>query len=60
MNTAGLTRADAEKKFLEGKQPTGRIIPADDVAAMLVFLCGPSSNDINGSIFPIDAGWSAS
>jgi 3-hydroxybutyrate dehydrogenase len=55
----GLTRADAEKKFLAGKQPTGRIISADDVAALLVFLCGPSSNDINGSIFPIDAGWSA-
>jgi len=54
-----LTRADAEKTFLAGKQPTGRIIAADDVAAMLVFLCGPSSNDINGSIFSIDAGWSA-
>lgn len=59
MSTAGLSRLDAEKKFLEGKQPTGRIIAADDVAALLVFLCGPTSNDINGSIFPIDAGWSA-
>ena len=55
----GLSRADAEKKFLTGKQPTGRIIPADDVAAMILFLCGPSSGDINGSIFPIDAAWSA-
>ena len=44
---------------LTGKQPTGRLIPTDDVAAMLIYLCGPSSNDINGSIFPIDAGWSA-
>jgi 3-hydroxybutyrate dehydrogenase len=60
MKTAGLSRAAAERAFLAGKQPTGRIIPADDVAAMLVFLCGPSSNDINGSIFPIDAGWSSS
>jgi 3-hydroxybutyrate dehydrogenase len=59
MNTAGLSRADTERRFLDGKQPTGRMISADDVAAMLVFLCGPSSNDINGSIFPIDAGWSA-
>jgi 3-hydroxybutyrate dehydrogenase len=55
----GLSRADAEKRFLTGKQPTGRIIPADDVAAMILFLCGPSSGDINGSIFPIDAAWSA-
>jgi len=45
---------------LAGKQPTGRLIPTDDVAALMVFLCGPSSNDINGSIFPIDAAWSVS
>jgi NAD(P)-dependent dehydrogenase (short-subunit alcohol dehydrogenase family) len=44
---------------LAGKQPTGRLIPLEDVAAMLLFLCGPSSSDINGSILPIDAGWSA-
>jgi 3-hydroxybutyrate dehydrogenase len=48
------------KTDLTGKQPTGRLIPPDDVAAMLVFLCGPNSNDINGSIFPIDAAWNAS
>ena len=44
---------------LTGKQPTGRLIPTDDLAALLLFLCGPNSNDINGSIFPIDAAWSA-
>jgi len=60
MGHEGLSREDAERMFLVGKQPTGKIISADDVAAMLVFLCGPSSNDINGSIFPIDAGWSSS
>ncbi|HVZ19540.1 MAG TPA: SDR family NAD(P)-dependent oxidoreductase [Vicinamibacterales bacterium] len=55
----GIARADAERKFLAGKQPTGRIIAADDVAALIVFLCGPQSRDINGSVLPIDAGWSA-
>jgi len=59
MKSEGLSRADAEKRFLTGKQPTGKIIAADDVAAMIVYLCGPSSSDINGSVFPIDAGWSA-
>ena len=44
---------------LKGKQPTERLIPTDDVAALLLFLCGPNSSDINGSIFPVDAGWSA-
>jgi 3-hydroxybutyrate dehydrogenase len=55
----GLGRVDAEKQFMAGKQPTGRIIAADDVAQLMVFLCGPASSDINGGIFPIDAAWSA-
>jgi len=59
MKNGGLSRPDAEKTFLAGKQPTGRIIAADDVAQLMVFLCGPSSSDINGGIFPIDAAWSA-
>ena len=59
MKTDGLTREDAERTFLEGKQPTGRFIAADDVAALILFLCGPSSGDITGLIFPIDAAWSA-
>ena len=60
MTTEGLSRADAERRFLSGKQPTGRIIAAERVAAMMVFLCSPASGEINGSILPIDAGWSAS
>jgi 3-hydroxybutyrate dehydrogenase len=60
ITTGGLSRSAAERAFMAGKQPTGRIIAADDVAAVIAFLCGPSSNDINGSIFPIDAGWGAS
>jgi 3-hydroxybutyrate dehydrogenase len=60
MQNERLSRLDAEKKFLAGKQPTGRIIPADDVARLMLFLCGPASADINGAIFPIDAAWGAS
>jgi 3-hydroxybutyrate dehydrogenase len=60
MATSGLTREDAEQQFLSGKQPTGRFITADSVAALMVFLCGPSSRDITGAALPIDGGWSAS
>jgi 3-hydroxybutyrate dehydrogenase len=59
MKSDGLSRLDAEKKFLAGKQPTGTIIAADDVAQLILYLCGAASSDINGSIFPIDAGWGA-
>lgn len=56
----GLSRAEAEARFLAGKQPTGRIIAADDVAALIVFLCRPECRDITGTALPVDGGWSAS
>jgi 3-hydroxybutyrate dehydrogenase len=61
MMTAGsLTHEDAKRRFLAGKQPTGRFISAESVAALMVFLCGPSSGDITGAALPIDGGWSVS
>jgi 3-hydroxybutyrate dehydrogenase len=60
MAAGALARADAERQFLAGKQPTGRFIAADHVAALMVFLCGPSSRDITGAALPIDGGWSIS
>jgi 3-hydroxybutyrate dehydrogenase len=54
-----LSRAEAEQRFLRAKQPTGRFIEGEDVAALMVFLCGPESRDITGAAFPIDGGWSA-
>jgi 3-hydroxybutyrate dehydrogenase len=59
MMAAGpLTHEEAERRFLADKQPTGRFITADSVAALMVFLCGPSSGDITGAALPIDGGWS--
>jgi 3-hydroxybutyrate dehydrogenase len=58
MESEGLSRVDAERRYLEGKQPGGRLIAADDVAALIVFLCGPQSRDITGAALPIDSGWS--
>ncbi len=56
----GLSRVEAERRLLSGKQPTGKLISADDVAALMVFLCGPESASITGAILPIDGGWSSS
>jgi 3-hydroxybutyrate dehydrogenase len=55
----GLSRADSERRLLAGKQPTGKLIAADDVAALMVFLCGPESASITGAVLPIDGGWSS-
>jgi 3-hydroxybutyrate dehydrogenase len=60
MADAGLSRAEAEKGFHAGKQPSGRFIAAEDVAGFMVFLCGPGSRDINGAALPIEGAWSIS
>jgi 3-hydroxybutyrate dehydrogenase len=58
--SGGLTREDAERRFFSTKQPTGRFISADQVAALMVFLCGPDASDITGAALPVDGAWSAS
>ena len=55
----GLSRTDAERRLLAGKQPTGKLIAADDVAALMEFLCGPESGSITGAVLPVDGGWSS-
>jgi 3-hydroxybutyrate dehydrogenase len=60
MKTDSLSREAAEQRFLANKQPGGRFIGADDVAGMILFLCGPESRDITGAALPIDGGWSIS
>jgi 3-hydroxybutyrate dehydrogenase len=56
----GLPRIEAERRFFEHKQPTGRFIAAEGVAGLMVFLCGPDAADITGAAIPIDGGWSIS
>jgi 3-hydroxybutyrate dehydrogenase len=58
MAEEALSRADAERQFHAGKQPGGRFIAAEDVADLMVFLCGPGSRDITGAALPIEGAWS--
>jgi 3-hydroxybutyrate dehydrogenase len=55
-----LSREAAERAFLEGKQPSGRFIPARSVSELIVFLCAPVARDMTGAISPVEAGWLAS
>ena len=56
----GLETAEAEQRFLEGKQPTGRFVRPEDVAALVTFLCSAAARDITGAVLPVDGGWLAS
>lgn len=60
MRDEGIAEDEAIHRFLTGKQPSGRFISAESVAAMVVFLCGPAGRDITGALLPIDGGWLAS
>ncbi len=60
MATEGLPRAAAVRRFLTGKQPSGRFVAAESVAAMVLFLCGEPGSDITGAVLPVEGGWLAS
>lgn len=55
----GVPRAEAERQYLAGKQPTGTFVEAADVAELVAFLCGPAAKDITGAVLPMDGGWLA-
>jgi 3-hydroxybutyrate dehydrogenase len=59
MTDAGVARDEAERRVLQGKQPTGRFVQAQDVAALVVFLCSPAARDITGVELPMEGGWLA-
>lgn len=49
----------ATKEFLQGKQPGGKLIPAQDLAQLAAFLCTAAGGQMNGVILPMDNGWMA-
>lgn len=60
MQEEKIDRATAEHRFLEGKQPGGQFVQPESVAALIVFLCGPTARDMTGAFMPVEAGWLAS
>jgi len=55
----GISRQEAENRFLDGKQPSGRFVEVESVAEVLLMLCGSVGEDMNGAILPIEGGWLA-
>lgn len=59
MAKEGLSRESAVEAFMVTRQPSGRFVSPDGVAALVAFLCGPDGVDITGAAIPVDGGWSA-
>jgi len=60
MAAEGLARDQAMERFMAGRQPSGRFVAMESVAALASFLCSPGAADITGAALPVDGGWSAS
>lgn len=59
MQRDGTSFEQAGETFLATRQPSRRFVKDDNVAGLIVFLCGPHSGDINGAELPIDGAWVA-
>ena len=44
---------------LNERQPLGRMGQPDEIAALALYICSPAADFMNGSIVPIDGGWTA-
>jgi 3-hydroxybutyrate dehydrogenase len=56
----GISTETATKDYLAERQPGGRFISMEGVAALIAFLCGPAARDISGAAIPLDCGWTVS
>lgn len=50
---------EATAKLLGEKQPNKRFVKPENIAAMIVFLCGENGNPMTGEIITMDGGWLA-
>ncbi len=55
----GLSEEAVIRDVVLASQPSRRFVEADDVAALVVYLCGPSADSITGAALPIDGAWVA-
>ena len=46
----------AERAALEARQPTGRLVSADEVAHAIAYLAGPASGGTTGTVLTVDGG----
>ena len=47
---------DAERAALEARQPHGRLVSPDEVAAAIAYLASPAAASVNGVALAVDGG----
>ncbi len=59
MDEAKIGREQAIETMVKARQPSGKPIMPQDIAAFGVFLCSDAGAHINGAALPIDGAWQA-
>lgn len=55
----GLPRDKVIRDIILAAQPTKRFVDVEEIAALVIFLCGEHARSITGAAIPIDGGWTA-
>lgn len=55
----GISTGDVLTDVLLARTPVKRLLEVEEVAAAVLWLCGPHSSYITGSSLPLDGGWAA-
>ena len=55
----GITEEEVVRDVMLAAQPTKKFIQINEIAELVVFLCGYAAASITGAIIPVDGGWSA-
>jgi len=50
---------DKVRVELNERQPLGRLGRPDEIAKLALYICSPAADFMNGSVVPIDGGWTA-
>ena len=55
----GVDNAEATKRLLSEKEPSGQFTTPEELAAMAVFMCSPAAANLRGTCINMDGGWVA-